>query len=158
MKGGIILEQYVLRKAVEGDIELLFQWANEKEVRKNSFQSDSIDWDTHYKWFQKLLQASDREIYIYCKDEEAIGQIRLEFKETCAEIHYSIDKKYRGQGHGERMLMLVEERIKKEQNEIKYIDAEVKKNNIASRKKFEQLGYESFEVIKYRKNITTKIE
>lgn len=147
------MKQYKLRKFTEEDKELLFNWANEEEVRKNSFQSDYIDWNIHQIWFYKQLKKKDSSIYIYCENEEPIGQIRLEYKGNYAEIHYSIEKKYRGQGHGERMLLLAEEKIRKERKEIQFLDAEVKKDNIASRKKFEQLGYRSCEIIRYRKSL-----
>lgn len=156
IEGGIKLEQYILRKAVEYDMELLFQLTNEKENCKNSFQSNCIDWNTYQNWFRKQIRAKDKVLYIYCRNLEPIGQIWLEYKENCADIRYSVAKKYCGQGYGERMLLLAEEKVRKEQKEIQCLDAEVKKDNIASRKRLEQLGYESYEVTKYRKKLTEK--
>lgn len=147
------MKQYELRKATEGDKELLFQWANDKVVRENSFQSEEIGWNIHKDWFYKQLMQKDSNIYVYCENQEPIGQIRIKYRENSAEIHYSIAKEFRGQGHGERMLLLAEEKIRKERKEIHFLDAEVKKDNIASRKKLEHLGYRSYEVIKFRKNL-----
>lgn len=142
-----------LRKATEEDLQLLFQWSNDEAVRKNSFHTEEIDFETHTIWFKNKLKSPSNDIYIYCVKQEPIGQIRLEYRGEYAAIHYSIEKKYRGQGHGRKILVLAEEITKKNHDEILYLSAEVKKDNIASRKKFKQLSYESSEYIKYEKKI-----
>lgn len=39
-----------LRKAEQSDMDLLFEWANDPAVRKNSFRSDPIPYADHVKW------------------------------------------------------------------------------------------------------------
>ena len=147
------MDNCYLRKATKNDLEILFEWANEKEVRKNSIYTNEISFDEHKEWFSNKLKSKSCDIYILCKDEIPIGQIRLDYNGNHAVISYSICSKYRGQGYGRRMLVLAEEKVCQTHKEINIFDAEVKSENIASKKKFEELGYKSIELIKYQKNI-----
>lgn len=51
MKGAI------LRKVTKDDIMLLYNWANDNEVRKNAFNSNYIDINVHKKWFEDKLNS-----------------------------------------------------------------------------------------------------
>ena len=51
-----------LRVADWGDVDLLFSWANDKEVRKNSFSSEPICYEEHLAWFRKKYQERDSQI------------------------------------------------------------------------------------------------
>ena len=41
-----------LRQADEKDMDLIFQWANEPVVRKNSFTIDMIAYEEHKEWYK----------------------------------------------------------------------------------------------------------
>ena len=41
-----------LRKVNLNDVELIFKWANDPDVRNNSFNTNQIVWDEHVKWFR----------------------------------------------------------------------------------------------------------
>ena len=43
------------RKAIEADIKVLFDWANDLDVRQNALNSQLITWEGHEKWFQNRL-------------------------------------------------------------------------------------------------------
>ena len=49
------MQQY-LRKATIEDMDLLFQWANDPVVRKNSFSTAEISYEEHTKWYHNLLK------------------------------------------------------------------------------------------------------
>ncbi len=119
--------------------DLLYKWANDEDVRKNSFNSDKIDYETHKKWFKEKLNTNKSSIYIYYYNDIPIGQIRLDFDGDKAYISYSIDKVYRGQGHGDNILILIENELIN--TTLKYLYGKVKYNNIASQRKFEKLGF-----------------
>ena len=89
-----------LRKAEATDVDLLFEWANEPEVRKNSFNSELIDYSVHTKWFNKVLSSDNIEQFILMDDDTAVGQIRININEDEAEISYSIGAEFRGKGYG----------------------------------------------------------
>lgn len=147
------MDKFYLKKAKEDDLLLLYEWANDKDVRNNSFSTSPVSLGTHKEWFYKKLNSVCCDIFIYYMNEIPIGQIRLEYRGNCAQISYSIDKNYRGQGHGENILMLTQQKVLEERKDIDYFEAEVKSDNIPSNKVFQNLGYEGTSFIKYTKNL-----
>lgn len=135
-----INKQY-LREITESDVDLLFEWVNDPDVRKNSFQSDSISYEEHKLWFINMMKCDNVKQYIYVCDGHDVGQIRINIKDENAEIGYSIAKKYRRMGYGKCMVEALTNKIKSEFPEIKKIIAQVKPTNIASLKAFVDCGY-----------------
>ena len=131
-----------LRIVKEEDIDLLFSWANDPEVRKNAFHTESIPYEAHQKWFAKLLQDNTRLQYIFMVDDEPAGQIRFSLAEDKAVIDYSIAPKMRGRGYGKIMLNLAHEEICKNHPSIRTLIGQVKSGNQASEKCFAACGYE----------------
>lgn len=129
-----------LRKVTKEDAALLYEWANDEECRQNSFHSDHIKWEEHVEWLDK--QLSDPSVYMFVLVNEGhdIGQIRLDRKEDCYVISYSIAKPYRLMGYGKQILMLAENYLYEIQKDA-LLYAQVKKDNIASQLLFEGLGY-----------------
>ena len=66
-----------LRNADSQDIDLLFQWANERTVRKNAFSPAEITYEEHCRWFAQILAREDARQYIFMCEEEPVGQIRV---------------------------------------------------------------------------------
>ncbi len=130
----------VLRLAEKGDIKLLFEWRNDVTVRMNSIYTKPILYENHCTWFDKKQQDINSNIYICMYGGQPIGQIRIDYQENKAEISYSLAKEYRGKGLGEITLHSLEEkecvRLKG-----KTLTGIVKRNNIASQRCFEKLGY-----------------
>lgn len=142
-----------LRPATENDVDLLYEWVCDEDVRKNSLNSAHIIYDEHKKWFSNKILSDKSEIFIYCCGDKPIGQIRVEIEGDNATISYSIEKSYRGQGHGENILILLENTICDKYPHIKKLTAIVKADNTASMKKFEKLNYtKKDKVYEYSKN------
>jgi RimJ/RimL family protein N-acetyltransferase len=143
-----------LRKAVEEDVNLLFNWANDTDVRNNALNSEPIIWENHVKWFGNMLNSDKTKIFILEKANVPIGQIRLDkiLHSDFWMIDYSIDYKFRGKGFGKLILikmMELEPKIK-----LKGI---VKDENYPSQKVFEKLGFkknilQSEKLIEYNHN------
>lgn len=150
------MNQGYLREVTKEDMMLLYHWVNDIDVRKNSFQTHTIDIEEHKNWFQKKIESERCSIYIFMVDTTPIGQIRIEYEGNQGTINYSIDKKYQGQGYGKILLELAEQKVKETRKEIIYLMGEVKKENIPSKKKFEELGYEKTEYIRYSKKINSE--
>ncbi|WP_343631864.1 GNAT family N-acetyltransferase [Fluviicola sp.] len=127
-----------LREASEEDLQLLFDWANEPSVRANSLNSEPIPFETHQKWFQSQLTNPDSKLFILTDGVEPLGQIRIQKKDLLWEIGYSIDKKHRGKKLGAAIVHLLVEKF----NDYSF-KAIVKKENTASLKVFENLGFET---------------
>lgn len=126
-----------LRSANYEDCNLLYKWANDSQVRKNAFSPNNIDLESHIKWYKNKMNDENTHIFIVLKDNDEVGQIRVNISDNNGFIDYSIDENYRGQGIGTEILQLIKLEITKV-NLIGY----VKKENIASMKAFEKAGYE----------------
>ena len=137
-----------LKKVKETDIELIFQWANDEETRKNSFHMASISFEEHKQWFEQKIHSNTCEIYIAYRAEKPVGQVRLEYEEDKAYISYSVEKNERGKGYGKKIISSAEQ-ILLEGGTADVIVAKVKFNNISSQKVFEKLGYEMKKMKEY---------
>lgn len=135
-----------LRNVTRQDMELLFDWANEDLVRKNSFSTEKISYEDHKKWFEALLLRDDLRQYIYMDNDETVGQIRVTVKGLIAEINYSVCFEKRDRGYGKEMIHLLAEQVRKDFPQVKRLVAKVKPENTASSKVFLDSGY----VEKYR--------
>lgn len=148
-----------LRKTEQQDMEQLLIWRNDPDVRKCSFHTDEISLDEHEKWFQATLHRDDVEWFILEEDGKPVGQIRLTYWYDELVISYSIDQQCRGRHLGQRIVELMEEAIKGNselRKDGEYFMAYVKKENIASCRVFQTLGYQEEEQrkwIKYVKRI-----
>ena len=144
-----------LRKVTKEDAALLYEWANDDECRQNSFHSNHIEWEEHVDWLDKQLSDPSVFLFVLVNEGYDIGQIRLDRKEDCYVISYSIAKPYRLMGYGKQILMLAENYLYELQgNALLY--AQVKKDNIASQLLFEGLGYDKHELenhVEYEKSV-----
>lgn len=127
--------QMTFRYARLSDAKLLFDWVNEQAVRRNSISSEPIAWENHLTWLRNRIDSGDCLIYIFSKQGNEVGQVRLEKSEFWY-IDYSVDQNYRGKGIGTEMLKQV-----LLSNREKPLLAYVKPDNIGSNSVFKKLGF-----------------
>ena len=130
-----------LRTVQKEDMDLLYKWANDPEVRAASFNTDKISYQDHKAWFQRTVNNSDEIIFILMNNEQPIGQIRFSIKGTDADISYSISKEVRGNGYGKLIIQLGIKKLVDEYPGIDRITAKVKPENVASYWCFEKNGF-----------------
>lgn len=135
-------DYFQVQSADESHERLLFDWANDKDVRQNAFTTETITWDNHRVWYQSLLADENRRLYIFYRKDQPVGMIRYDIQAESGRISYSIEKDFRGRGFGKVMVEQAEQVLKKERPEIQMITAEVKPTNTASMRVFEELGYQ----------------
>lgn len=139
-----------LRLATREDCDLLFEWANDVECRKYSFSQEKIAYDTHVRWFQDRLQDEKTEIFLAVEDSAEVGMLRLDYNQKEAIISYSVAAKERRKGYGKKILQLAEIYVREHYKEnIEILIGKVKKDNVISMHKFEELGYEKQEYEEY---------
>lgn len=131
-----------LRRVEEADCRLLWEWANEPEVRSASFSSAPIPWCEHREWFTKKL-GDERILMLIATDEQGVpvGQVRFERTNNReADIDISITPERRGSGLGAR---LIEKAVQAafEQTDLVRVHGVVKAGNRASAKAFERAGF-----------------
>lgn len=134
-----------LRPATITDETVYYNWANEHEVRQQSFSKGLITWSEHQCWFRKRLQ-SPKALLLVLADINGLplGQIRFERAEnhtSRAVIGLSIDPILRGHGLAAELLQLgLAELVREWGSEIEAY-AEVRSSNTASIRAFKRAKF-----------------
>jgi RimJ/RimL family protein N-acetyltransferase len=130
-----------LRQADIDDKDLLYKWANDKEVRKNAFNSEPIPYENHVKWFNMVMKDDSILQFVLCDENEPIGQIRLNIEGEKAYIDYSISHDKRGLGLGKIIIKLLIKELSHKHSTIKTLIGQVKYENPVSAKVFENCNF-----------------
>jgi UDP-2,4-diacetamido-2,4,6-trideoxy-beta-L-altropyranose hydrolase len=142
------------RRAGMKDIDTYFQWANNESVRANAINQKKIEYDNHVKWFKSRIKDENSFLYIFEKENKAIGQVRFDKSESNYIIDYSIDEIFRGLGYGKVILKLGLEQLindcKKNMHCI--IKAQVKVDNKASCSVFERFNFVNTGIVEIKNN------
>lgn len=131
-----------LRLATKEDCDLLFEWANDAECRRNSFSQEKIEYENHVKWFHNRLQDKECNLLIAVEDTTEVGMLRLDYNQKYAVISYSVAADKRKKGYGKKILQLAENYVREYKTNIQILIGEVKPENLVSMHRFEELGYE----------------
>ncbi|WP_232420767.1 GNAT family N-acetyltransferase [Leptospira vanthielii] len=148
-----------VRKATEDDCKLLFDWANEPEVRKASFSTEKIEWSGHTNWFFQKLKNPNSLILIFEADGSPAGLIRFD-KDTEQNyflISFLLDEKFRGMSLGTTLISEGLAYLSSGQQGPIVCVGFVKKENVASQRAFYKneflLESESDDNLKFIKTI-----
>ena len=152
-------ELLVLRRVEESDCLLLWEWANEPEVRSASFSSMPIAWDEHRDWFTKKL-GDERILMLIASDEQGVplGQVRFEpTNDREAEIDVSIAPEKRGAGWGARLIEKAVQ-VAFEQMDLVRVHGFVKVGNRASARAFERADFRNVGTAQVKGNAAVHYE
>jgi RimJ/RimL family protein N-acetyltransferase len=141
-----ISEGISVRSATADDAHLYFDWANDPDVRANSYTSDPIVWENHLNWFERTSASSSHKLYIYSMANEEAAQLRLSIEDYTATISYSVGATHRGKGLGKFMLLHITLQASIDFPHLRELTGWVKKSNTASLRAFEACGYRVSEV------------
>ena len=131
-----------LRPAREDDCHILWEWANDPEVRGASFSSMPIPWEEHKIWFAGKMKSPDCGILVAEDDQGHVGQFRVDWtSHQEGEVDVSVAPGRRGAGYGAALIDLAVTHIFAERGTR--LHAFVKPQNRASRLAFEQAGFYS---------------
>jgi len=138
-----------LRPLRSDDRRLLWEWANDPEVRSASFSTEAIPWETHVAWFDEKLRAAQNskstDVIFIAEDEEsnALGQIRLGTRvDGDWEVDVSVAKPMRGLRLGTELIERSLQEIYSSYGTAR-VHALIKPESIASLKSFERAGFRS---------------
>lgn len=132
-----------LRPTEQSDCRLLWEWANDPQVRAMSFSAESIPWDQHVKWFNSRLGDPWARLYVASDHtDQPIGQVRHQLAGDRADLSLNLGCQFRGKGYGKAMLLLATEELFRH-SQVRTIDAFVKPGNAPSLRLFEAAGFRS---------------
>lgn len=130
-----------LRRTVDSDCEPFWDWANDPETRAASFRSNAISWEEHAKWFRAKMADAKALLYTAVdKGGNRVGEVRYQIEKKRAQLSISVDKRYRGRGLGQKLLILATEKAFQD-SAIECIDAYVKATNAPSQRLFMSAGF-----------------
>ena len=140
-----------VRPAVAADEALLLQWANDPQVRANSFSQEPIAPKDHHHWFQKGLTDPNRLLLIATTaDGCPIGQIRFDRLLSSAQpdvseavVDLSLDRCARGYGLAADLVRLGLQAMEQCWGPAVEAVAEVLDSNITSNTCFARAGFTS---------------
>jgi|SRR6218665_3149354 len=127
------------RQANINDAQLIFDWSNDQETRKNSFNSEPIEWNSHVLWFEQRLKNNDL-ILIFEIDTQPIGMVRFSISNSNATIGVMVASEHRGKSYGSQMITLGSVIFSKK-HPATSIHAFIKKDNTGSIKSFEKANF-----------------
>jgi UDP-2,4-diacetamido-2,4,6-trideoxy-beta-L-altropyranose hydrolase len=130
-----------LRRVEKGDCRLLWEWANDPEVRAASFSSAPIVWERHEAWFAEKLRRRDAILYIAVDMEDTpVGLLRYDVVDDSAILSINLVRQFRGRGYGRVVLSLGLEELFRSAP-VRKITAYVKPENLASLQLFANAGF-----------------
>jgi UDP-2,4-diacetamido-2,4,6-trideoxy-beta-L-altropyranose hydrolase len=130
-----------LRRADEKDCRLLWDWANDPDVRTVSFSTQPIPWERHLQWFNAKLADPNAVLYLAIDPAGTpIGHVRYQIDGERAAVSISLAKPWRGKGFGRTILALATEELFRS-TAATIIDAYVKPVNAISLQLFTRAGY-----------------
>ena len=135
-------ESIIFKRVMPEDVDLLFNWINDPEVRAQSLSSHSIQYSEHINWFSKKLSDKNCFLYVAYKNQQPVGMLRFDVSANNCMISYLVDNLQRGKNIG---TSIIREGLKHFMNESSFqgvLEAAVKKINIPSIKIFEKAGFE----------------
>ncbi len=127
------------RRARADDVLLIYEWANDKVSRENSYFTEAIPLETHKAWFTKKLADPASLIYIAEFNQEPAGMIRYDVLEDHAVVGVSVAEPFRGKGLAPEFLKGTA-KLYFERNSVP-VEAFIKTQNQASIRSFEKAGY-----------------
>ncbi|PLK42574.1 GNAT family N-acetyltransferase [Emticicia sp. TH156] len=148
-----------IRTASETDLMRYFNWTNDEEVRKQSFNSQPVVLENHRQWFLKKIKDPNCLMLVF-EDarQQPIGQVRFENNpdKQNSIVGVSIDKSFRGKGLAGQLLTRAVRYFLRE-NPGYTIEAYIKTENKGSIGAFKNAGflftknldYQGFETVLY---------
>ena len=140
--------RFYLRNAALEDLEITYTWANQPQIRQYAFKKGFIPLEEHSKWFAGKIKDENCIFKLLISEGEPVGSIRYDVKGEEGLISYLIAPDLTGRGLGTKLHELSIFDLEKERNDIKSIKGLVKKENIASIRIFEKLGFDKIELDK----------
>jgi len=105
--------EVILRPIKIEDLDIVFQWRNHPEVRKNSFNKDEISRSEHFNYWKRRIGEAENYSFMAMADGKSIGLVRLDKRPDSYEVHVMVAPNLRGMGLGSKMIEKTKENAKK---------------------------------------------
>ena len=128
----------------EDDIEIIYKNLHFDFVNKyfkNKKQQQKIH-KNHNEWYKTHISSFDYSIYIFeDKENNFVAMTSYEILTDIAKVNIYLNKDFRNKGYSQEILSESINKFLSDNKEIKYLQAYILEENIASKKIFENLGF-----------------
>jgi RimJ/RimL family protein N-acetyltransferase len=133
-----------LRPVVKSDLKDIFKWRNHPFVRRGSFSTEKISWDSHLKYWGKRLQSPTGCSLMIVAEGQSAGLLRLDSmgrdgKGDDYEVSILIPPHMWGRGIGTTSLNKAKQFARKKG--INRLVAKIKVDNVHSIRAFEAVHF-----------------
>ncbi|ASS39297.1 MULTISPECIES: GNAT family N-acetyltransferase [Fusobacterium] len=138
------MSKFKIRNMREDDIEIIYKNLHFDFVNKyfkNKKQQQKIH-KNHNKWYKIHISSFDYSIYIF-EDQENnfVAMTSYEILTDTAKVNIYLNKDYRNKRYSQEVLSESINKFLSDNKNIKYLQAYILEENIASKKLFENLGF-----------------
>ena len=138
------MSRFKIRNMREEDIEIIYKNLHLDFVNKyfkNKKQQQKIH-KNHNEWYKTHISSVDYSIYIF-EDEENnfVAMTCYEILTDTAKVNIYLNKEYRNKKYSQEILSESINKFLSENKNIKFLQAYILEENIASKKLFENLGF-----------------
>ena len=138
------MSRFKIRNMREEDIEIIYKNLHLDFVNKyfkNKKQQQKIH-KNHNEWYKTHISSFDYSIYIF-EDEENnfVAITSYEILTDTAKVNIYLNKDYRNKKYSQEILSESINKFLSENKNIKFLQAYILEENIASKKLFENLGF-----------------
>lgn len=130
-----------LRRVVSQDCERIFEWRNDEQTRRHSFDSSVLSFENHRSWFEATLTNSTRALLIGTLRGKEVGVLRFDKNGVEALVSIYLVPGMHGQGLGPSLLHAGAQWIGRNAPEIGQLRAEIAPGNEASISAFNEVGF-----------------
>lgn len=130
-----------LRPATPQDCRRLWEWRNEPDSQRASFNTEPIPYERHEGWFRERMDDPDTLIHLILEAPgREVGYVRFQVSGDDAEISVCVDTGCRGKGYGPAAIRMASDRLLADRPSTRVI-ANVRRDNPASEAAFRRAGF-----------------
>lgn len=130
-----------LLPAREEDSKELWEWRNHPDIRAHFFNSDTVTWEEHRKWFSGKVADDRSRIFVAHMNGRKIGVIRFDQQEEETSVSVNLNPAFLRKGLGVSLIKKGTEQFIQETGSGKPIIARIKTVNTGSIQAFLKAGY-----------------
>ena len=134
----------------EKDLNVIFNWVNDKKVRENSFNKKKIPYSAHKKFWVKRIKRKNISYIFYIKKKQ-FGLFTCDTKGKKLFVNYLVSKNFRGRGLSKLLLKKGIKILQKKEAKLNLF-AKVLPKNIYSVLALNSAG---FKIVNYKTNCIT---
>ncbi|WP_236744073.1 UDP-4-amino-4,6-dideoxy-N-acetyl-beta-L-altrosamine N-acetyltransferase [Marinobacter similis] len=76
------MSENTLRPMTAADLETVFRWRNDPQIRRFMYTTHQLEWTEHCAWFERTLSTGGAHLLIYQSDQTPLGFVNISCKRS----------------------------------------------------------------------------